>query len=235
MQAAIPDGDHVDVVFDVNAPSVCIPKDFLNNEKFDSITVKLSGGPFGTATVKVPSNAVKSSDLSECFAISISGSDSYGGSTAAFELDITGSLTTVFDSKVTVSVGANLPSGATNVRFYCLDSGEYVRAVYKGGNVTAALDHFSTWTIYYDIPDTPSKDKDKDKDKHNTDDYYEEQLKKQRAAEEAAKKAEAARKAEAAKRAEAEQKKETDLLVAVVACTAFIVACATAYVVIRRR
>lgn len=216
MRAAI-EGSPVDVIFDVNAPSVCIPKDFLDDKKFNSVTIKFGSGSYGTATVKVPSDALKDSDLSECFAITVKDSDAQE---SAFELEITGSLTTKFDSKVTVTIGTSLPSDAYNIRFHCLDTGEYIDASYTGGNVTAQLGHFSTWAIVYDVPAKHSDDDDDDYDHYL---HYLKMLEQKRAAEAA----------EAAK--EKEQQEGADLLIAIFACIAVLVTLITIGIIFNRK
>ena len=68
----------------------------------------------------------------------------------------------MFDNPVTVSMNFSIPSDAYNIRFHCLDTGEYIDASYIGGNVTAQLGHFSTWAIVYDVPAKHSDDDDDD-------------------------------------------------------------------------
>jgi len=114
----------------------------------------------------------------------------------------------------------SIPSDAYNIRFHCLDTGEYIDASYIGGNVTAQLGHFSTWAIVYDVP---AKHSDDDDDDYNYYHHYLKILEQKRAAEAA----------EAAK--EKEQQEETDLLIAIFACIAVLVTLITIGIIFNRK
>lgn len=59
-----------------------------------------------------------------------------------------------------VTVGVELPSGASNVRFFCITDGTFFNATYANGAVSGQLPHFSTWAIVYDLPADVNEDGD---------------------------------------------------------------------------
>lgn len=144
----------------VATPAVVIPKSVMNNDTISDITVTVNQGSSNGAVIIIPSNALAAADIGETFSVSVTESaaqvvpSAIGGSssTAAFDLNIIGTATTEFQSSVTVSMTVELPAGANNVRFYCIDNGDVVDATYSDGVATASLGHFSAWTIVYDKP-----------------------------------------------------------------------------------
>jgi len=136
--------------------------------KVDSVTVAVNQDAAAhSATITIPRGAIETG--TESIVVSVTPSDkqaeaaALGGSSAAASFDLTISNAasgTIFARAVTVSYDVDLPDGARNVRFFCIDDGTTVNASYANGTATGSLRHFSAWTIVYDMPADAADDGD---------------------------------------------------------------------------
>ena len=157
--------DDLSVSIETNAGKVTMPKDLIHDENVKDVTVNLAG-----ASITLPKNAIAEADMADSISLSVEASAAtvpaaaLGNSqaTAAFDLNLEGTNTTQFaaGTKATVTVEVDLPAGAINVRFYCIDEPTTVPATVAGNTATAALPHFSAWAIVYDMPADAADDGD---------------------------------------------------------------------------
>jgi hypothetical protein len=151
------------VSIDAATPGVSVPADLFDNApgaKVDAVTVAVNQDAAAhSATITIPKGAIETG--TESISISVTPSAKQAGeavlngssATAAFDLTISNAESgTVFAKPVTVSYDVDLPTGAHNVRFLCIDDGTTVPADYTDGTATGTLGHFSAWTIVYDMP-----------------------------------------------------------------------------------
>ncbi len=151
-------GTNVNVTSD--SGMVTIDKRLFDNANIDSVTIVLNNGVANQAEIVIPRGAVTtdfyglsfSAGYSDSIASAVILNGSY--SSTSFDLDIENAAG---DSKdfnpgfpVLVTMEVALPIDAYNVRFLCIDTGEYMAASYAGGYATAEVPHFSAWSVVYD-------------------------------------------------------------------------------------
>ena len=153
-------GDTVTMDITAKTSAVEIPKTAFTDAKISDVTVAVNSGSANEASITLPAGFLAAGDVGQTVSISVTDSPRQAdataagatAATAAFNLNLEGTATTEFEEDVTVSMAVDLPAGASNVKFYCLDNGTTVPARYANGTATGALPHFSAWAIVYDMP-----------------------------------------------------------------------------------
>jgi uncharacterized repeat protein (TIGR02543 family) len=150
--------DGVDVMLVTNKQGISIPVALFDDAKVGSVSVIVNDGQPNMAMVSIPEGAIIAG--TEPIAVSLTGSNKVVDpaaagvteATQAFEISVRNAASgTSFSGTVTVSKKVAIPSNATDVMFYCPETGDMVFADFEDGYATGQFSHFSLWAVVYNL------------------------------------------------------------------------------------